>query len=213
MSCDYAVWHAEARMSNAQAGRLYRALRAGDTSGVTPTPAVSAFYHEITQMHAEPGAAPEHRDGNRELCPWRAAMDRSDGHLIMRCVCARADYAEKVMRKLARKHGLAMYDPQTAEIRYPNDAMPSLLKRLWWNLSEDPSEPRDPWYVDIGVGILFLAVTWFAYFGRADFARGEGHAVLRWVHGTLGGWVAVGVPAALSLCCLFFGARKFARSR
>lgn len=213
MSCDYAVWHTQSRMSNTQAARFYRALCAGDTSGVSPTPAIAAFYDEITRLHPEIDAIPEDQVDNHELCPWSIAMDRSDGHLVMCCVWPRADYVGKLVRKLARKHGLAMYDPQSEQIYYPNDATPSLLKRLWWNIREDSAEPRDPWYVDIGIGILFLAITWFAYVDRADFARGEGHPMLRWMHQSWGSWAAVGVPAAISLWCLFWGARKFARSR
>jgi amino acid transporter len=213
MSCDYAVWHTQARMSNAQAGRLYHALCAGDTSGVFPSPAIAAFYEEITALHPEIDDVPQDQLDHHELCPWSVAIDRSDGHLIMCSVWPRADYVGGLVRKLARKHGLAMYDPQAEQILYPNDATPSLLKRLWWNLREDPAESRDPWYVDIAIGILFLAVTWFSYFGRADFARGEGHVLLRWMYELEGSWLSVALPAVISLWCLFFGMRKFARRR
>ncbi|HEU0187566.1 MAG TPA: hypothetical protein VFR06_06710 [Gallionellaceae bacterium] len=213
MSCDYAVWQTTSRLSNQQAGRLYQALCAGDTSGVTASPAIEAFYRELTRQHPEIDDVPEDKLEDHDLCPWSVAMDRSPGHVIMCCVWPKADEVGRLLRRLAAKHGLALYDPQSEQIIYPNEATPSLIKRLWWNLREESSESRDPWYVDIGIGLLFLAVSWFAYTGHDELARGEGHPMLRWLYEAGGMWLAVGGPVAISLWCLFFGVRKLARSR
>lgn len=213
MSCDYAVWHTQYRLSNLQAGRIYTALCNGDTSGVTANPAVEAFYRELTALHPEIDQVPADKAGAPELCPWTAAMDRSPGHLVMSCVWPQADAVGKLLRRLAKKHGLALYDPQSEEIIYPNEPTPSLFRRVWWNMRDDGAEPRDPWYVDIGIGLLFLAVTWFAYVEHADFERGAGHPLLRWLYVSGGFWLAVGLPAAISLWCLVFGGRKFLRAR
>lgn len=213
MSCDYAVWQTASRLSNPQAGRVYQALCAGDTSGVMASPAIEAFYRELTRQHPEIDEVPADRVDDHDLCPWSVAMDRSPGHVIMCCIWPKADEVGRLLRSLAARHGLAMYDPQSEQIIYPNETTPSLFKRLWWNLREESSEPRDPWYVDIGIGLLFLAVSWFAYAGHDEFVRGGGHPMLRWLYEEGGVWLAVGMPAAISLWCLSFGIRRFARSR
>ncbi|GAC1513046.1 MAG: hypothetical protein NVS1B3_17230 [Candidatus Dormibacteraceae bacterium] len=47
MSCDFAVWKTQGRLTPAEARRLYLALCDGDRSGVSPSPAIDAFYSEI----------------------------------------------------------------------------------------------------------------------------------------------------------------------
>ncbi len=212
MSCDYAVWHTKSHLGNAQAERLYHALCEGDASGVMPSPAIAAFYNEITGLHPELVSVPESQSGKQEQCPWSAAMDRSQGHIIMCCVWSRADYVGDLVHKLARKHGLAMYDPQSEKISYPDDTAPSLLIRLWRALREEQSSQRDPWYVDVSIGLLFLLVAWFAFSGIADFEHGSGHSLLRWLYQLGGVEIAVGLPVLISLGFLFFGARKFVRA-
>lgn len=96
--------------------------------------------------------------------------------------------------------------------RDPHDKSPSLAVRLWRVIREEQANQRDPWYIDVCIGLLFLLVAWFAYAGIADFERGSGHSLLRWLYQLVGGEVAVGMPALISLGFLFFGARKFVRA-
>jgi hypothetical protein len=120
MSCDYAVWHTASRLTNDEATRLYAALCDGDPSGVAPSPGIAAFYAEITALHPEIDAVQEDRLGDLDDCPWSCAFDRSDGHLIMCCAWSRAEYVDELVHRLARKHSLACYDPQTGRIAYPD---------------------------------------------------------------------------------------------
>jgi hypothetical protein len=48
------------------------------------------------------------------------------------CVWSKADYVTGFVHELARRHGLAVYDPQSERITYPDDAHESSAKRSWW---------------------------------------------------------------------------------
>ena len=119
MSCDFAVWFPHRRLTNEQAGALYAQLCEGTTAGVKGSPAVDAFYEEITARHPELDSVPADRIDDKDLCPWSVAFDRSPAHLIMSCVWSKADYVEGLVRELARKHGLAVFDPQSGTVTYP----------------------------------------------------------------------------------------------
>jgi len=132
MSCDHAVWFPSRRLSDKEAGGLYVRLCEGDLSGVTPNGAVDAFYDELTAQHPQIDDIPEDRIGEHEHCPWSIAFDRSPGHLIMCCVWSRADYVSGLLKSLARKHGLALYDPQSERVWYPDDGGASTSTKPWW---------------------------------------------------------------------------------
>jgi hypothetical protein len=120
MSCDYAVWHTQSRLTDAEAFHLHYALCTGDVSGVSPSPAIAAFYAEITSLHPEIGDVPDDRRDDLDFSPWSVAFDRSAGHLLICCVWSKAEYVGRLMLSLARKHGLAFFDPQAGTIVYPS---------------------------------------------------------------------------------------------
>jgi hypothetical protein len=130
MSCDYSVWNTTARLNSKEAGQLYARLCSGDTSGVAPHAGIAAFYAELTARHPEIDEIPEDKIDDTDLCPWSVAFDRSDGHIIMCCAWSKADYVGALVSQLARKHGLAFYDPQSEKIIYPNNAEKSA--KPWW---------------------------------------------------------------------------------
>jgi hypothetical protein len=119
MSYDLGVWYPHKRLTHKQAGDLYARLCESEADGVEPHPAVDAFYRELTGMHPEIDDVPEESIDDTDLCPWSVAFDRSPGHIIMCCVWSKADYVDTLVRKLARKHGLAVFDPQTGRVSYP----------------------------------------------------------------------------------------------
>jgi hypothetical protein len=131
MSCDYGVWNTRSRLSPKEAGELHLRLCEGDTSEVTPHPGIEAFYREITSLHPEIDDVPEEKVGDTTFCPWSAGFDRSDGHIIMCCVWSEADYVGDLVSRLARKHGLAFYDPQSERIVYPYTEPAT---RPWWKI-------------------------------------------------------------------------------
>jgi hypothetical protein len=122
MSYDLGVWYPHKRFNDKEAGRLYTRLCEGDSSGVVAHPAIDDFYKELTALHPEIDTIPEERVGDFEHCPWSCALDRSPGHLIMACVWSKATYVHTLVEDLARKHGLAVYDPQSDRLTYPDNS-------------------------------------------------------------------------------------------
>lgn len=142
MSCDYGVWYPHQRLSDREAKNLYVRLCEGDTSGVQPHPAVDAFYEELTSRYPEIDTVPDDRIDDHDYCPWSCALDRSPGHVIMPCVWSQAANVEELVYDLARKHGLAVYDPQSDYITYPDGDSEVVAssrtrssarqRRAWW---------------------------------------------------------------------------------
>jgi hypothetical protein len=135
MSCDFAVWSPDKRLNDAESGRVYRRLCDGITDDIGPNPAIDAFYEELTAKHPEIDDIPEEEIDNHDLCPWSIAMDKSPAHVIMLCVWSKADYVDQLIKTLARKHGLAVYDPQAGKIIYP-DQLPKTVNKQkpWWRV-------------------------------------------------------------------------------
>ncbi len=137
MSCDFGVWYPDKRLTDDEAGARYSRLCDGRAEGeVLDHPSVAAFYAELTGLHPEIDEIPGDRVDDTEYCPWSVAMDRSDGHVIMACVWSRAEYVSQLVRHLAWKHGLAVFDPQQGRIFYPDSQdepeLPSGKARPWW---------------------------------------------------------------------------------
>lgn len=120
MSCDFGVWFPSKHLTNEEADELYAQLCEGEIDGITPHSSIDSFYKEITSKHPEIDDIPDDDVDDLDLCPWSIAFDRSDGHLLISCVWSKAEYVESLIKELAKKHGLAVYDPQTETIIYPN---------------------------------------------------------------------------------------------
>ena len=132
MSFDLGVWFPLKRISADEASALYASLCDGDTSGVQPHPAIEAFYQELTAKHPEIDSIPEDRIDDHDYCPWSCALDKSNAHVIMPCVWSKADYVGEYVHALGAKYGLAVYDPQSDRITYPDQQQPSNIKKPWW---------------------------------------------------------------------------------
>jgi hypothetical protein len=133
MSFDLGVWYPQERFANKEAGELYVRLCHGHTSGVVPNPAVDEFYAELTAKHPEIDEIPEDKTADHDYCPWSCKIDRSPGHVIMSCVWPQATEVGRLVQNLARKHGLALYDPQSDVIIYPDGSTGTKANRgaLW----------------------------------------------------------------------------------
>ena len=118
MSCDFLVWHPEKRVNSKEAQNLYLRLCESDVSGVSAHPGVDAFYAELTAKHPEIDTIPEERIDDHDYCPWSCALDHSPAHVILSCVWPKANYVGALVAELARKHGLALYDPQSDQVTY-----------------------------------------------------------------------------------------------
>jgi len=132
MSCDHSVWFPYKRLSDAEAGALHSALCEGETSGVQSHPAIDAFYDELVAKHPQIDEISEDQIDDHDLCPWSIAFDRSEGHIIMCSVWSKADYVAGLLKSLAQKHGLALYDPQAGIVHHPGRT--SAAPKPWWKL-------------------------------------------------------------------------------
>jgi hypothetical protein len=135
MSFDLAVWYPQKRITNEEATQLYLRLCDGDASGVLPHPAIAAFYAELVARHPEIDTIPKEKINDYDFCPWSCKLDYSDGHVLMCSVWSKATYMHQLVKDLARKHGLALYDPQSEEVVYPDGstgaARPASRTSLW----------------------------------------------------------------------------------
>ncbi|HEY4951619.1 MAG TPA: hypothetical protein VIH88_14885 [Candidatus Acidoferrales bacterium] len=120
MSFDLGVWYRDKRLANKEAGELYVRLCDGDASGVVQNPAIEEFYAELTAKHPEIDKVPNETIDDHDYSPWSCKLDRSSGHLIMCCVGPKATDVYRLVEDLARKHGLALDDPQSEVVTYPD---------------------------------------------------------------------------------------------
>ena len=137
MSYDLGVWYPHQRISDEEAAKLYVALCRGTAEDPPAHPAVEAFYRELTDKHPEIDTVAEERIDDHDYCPWSCALDHYPGHVIMPCVWSKAEYVDGFVRALARKHGLAVFDPQAGKISYPDavstpDEGATARAKPWW---------------------------------------------------------------------------------
>ena len=134
MSYDLAVWHPDKPLTKEEAVHRYQQLCEGNIQVVTPHESIIAFYKELTVLHPEIDDIPEEDIDNTDLCPWSIAFDKSAGHLIMCCVWSKAEYVNNLVKQLATKYSLSMFDPQTENILIPNEQVSTSMKKPWWKL-------------------------------------------------------------------------------
>ena len=138
MSYDLAVSYPHERRSDAESDDLYAGLCEETADSPKPHPAVDAFYAELTARYPEIDTVPDDKIDDSDYCPWSGTLDRSPGHVIMTCVWSKADDVDSLVRQLAQKNGLALYDPQAGTVTYPesasvDDARPTGSgRRPWW---------------------------------------------------------------------------------
>jgi len=136
MSFDLGVWYPDKRIGNKEAGEFYVRLCDGDASGVIPNPAVDEFYAALTAKHPEINTIALDKIDDHDYRPWSCKLDRSADHVIMSCVWPKATDVGQLVESLARKHGLAVYDPQSDLITYPGGSTgtPKTSHRALWVL-------------------------------------------------------------------------------
>ena len=65
---------------------------------------------------------PEEKIDDHDYCPWSCRLDYLPSYVIMSCVWSKANYVHELVQVLARQHGLALYDPQSEKVTYPDSA-------------------------------------------------------------------------------------------
>jgi hypothetical protein len=121
MSYDLAIWFPDRILSDEQALQQYYRLCDQNISGLIHHPSIDNFYFELYKIHPEVDDIPDDKIEDFDFCPWSIAHDISDCHVILSCVWSRAGYVHDLVLALAKKHGLAVFDPQLTKIHYPTD--------------------------------------------------------------------------------------------
>lgn len=120
MSFDLGVWSSNSAVAERRATQIYEGLCRGERrSELIVSPAVAAFYQELTDKWPEIDAVAEDQD-DTAVCPWSCALDHSDDHVLMSCVWSQAENVYPYVQVLARKHGLVFFDPQSDEVYLPD---------------------------------------------------------------------------------------------
>lgn len=133
MSYDLAVWHTDEPLTDGNAAQIYVHLCEHWPYLNGDSPAIRAFYEELTGRWPEIDTIPEHHIGNFEFCPWSCTLSRSGMAVLMACVWPKTVEVVQYVKPLARKHGLLLFDPQSNRATLPVCLQPKrrgLLQRL-----------------------------------------------------------------------------------
>lgn len=131
MSYEFGIWSSEPRLSYSEASTLYASLYVGEVFGLKASPRIWNFYQELISLHPDIGDATEVQADDLDSCLWSCALVPSETHLIIICVTTKVPYVEQLLFDLARKHDLAVYDPQREYIKYPEEDFP--IDPVWPN--------------------------------------------------------------------------------
>ncbi len=143
MSFDLAVWYSNRPLSTEEAVAVYSRLGdGGAVAQVEAHPSLDACYRDLTARHPELDDVPESEINNTDLCPWSAAIERSDGYLILSTVWSKAAHVLGLVRILGQKHGVTVFDPQTGILYPPTRDTRSLLE----------GEPQGHLILELGCG-------------------------------------------------------------
>lgn len=134
MSCDYGVWYSEAAVTNAEAAKIYLGLCEKWPYLEGESPAVRAFYDELTTRWPELDAVPDDKIDDKDLCPWSCEISHSGMAVVTACVWSMADKVGHFVEELAIKHRLVFFDPQSERVRVPEHLMAMQgRKSSWWS--------------------------------------------------------------------------------
>jgi hypothetical protein len=108
MTFDGGIWHSEVSVSSGEASRIYAGMCRGETAGrgVTPNPAIDAFYEELIANWPE----------IESICK----LQRSASYVIFSCNWSLAREVHVLFQHMATRHGLIFFDPQSEEVYLPD---------------------------------------------------------------------------------------------
>ena len=119
MSFDLAVWKQDNIISDEVAGEIYINICEGNKTNLTPDSNIDNLYSELVNLHPEINDVPEDRIDDHDYSPWSCQLDKSDSYIVLSCVLSKSEYVYDLLAKMTNKHSLALYDPQSSNIIYP----------------------------------------------------------------------------------------------
>ena len=116
MSYDLFVFKGPVPGSEAEFGERLGRFGEGDETAVGASPQLMAFYDELLRKYPRLEDLPDDKvDGS----VWAMTPDESERLIALNFAWPEAERAAKEVPKLARKHGLALMDPQSGLIVRP----------------------------------------------------------------------------------------------
>ena len=116
MSFDLAVMNIETPISSETAAEIYGELCEGNYDVLKPSEKIDAFYREVIDKYPD---IDSYSDDEVDDCPWSVEIDVSDGAVVMCIVWSRVEEVAPFVMGLAKRHGLACYDPQDDKLYLP----------------------------------------------------------------------------------------------
>jgi hypothetical protein len=113
MSFDIAIWRSNERLTDKAAQAIYLQLNDDDVSSVTADPSLLSFYDDLDAMFPLCGELP---DESLDESPWSWNCEPSQTHYLLGLRGPKANEALTAVTRLARKHGLVLFDPQSGRI-------------------------------------------------------------------------------------------------
>jgi hypothetical protein len=95
---------------------LLERFQAGDEAAFEVSPRLAAFYLELLRKYPNPEDLPEDKVDDSV---WAMTPDESERLIALNFAWPEAERIAKEVPKLARKHGLALMDPQSGLIVRP----------------------------------------------------------------------------------------------
>ncbi len=94
---------------------IYYRLTDDETGVVHASPSVEAFFTEVIAIFGD--LAEENPDDP----PWTSSLYRTPECVIANISYTRCKEVAPELLRLAHKHGLTMFDPQTSEVHHPSE--------------------------------------------------------------------------------------------
>ena len=113
MSFDLSFWYEEVPSTSEHAAEIYDRLSDGEDGVVPSVPALDDFFVEVIATFG--GLTEENMDDS----PWTSPLYRAHECVIANLAYSRSEEVAPVLRRLASKYGLTVYDPQSREVHPP----------------------------------------------------------------------------------------------
>jgi len=117
VSYKLAVWHSERAISDKEAADLFTRLYEQRKVPIEQHIDVYSFYNELSANYPEVDMVAEE---DLDACPWACAHDRSGAHVIMSVMDDKSAEVVPMILKLADKHGLVCFEPQSNKVHLPS---------------------------------------------------------------------------------------------
>jgi len=116
VSYDLFVFKGPIPRTEAEFTGLLERFQAGDDAAFEASPRLAAFYEELLRKYPSPEDLPEDKVDDSV---WAMTPDESERLIALNFAWPEAERIAKEVPKLARKHGLALMDPQSGLIVRP----------------------------------------------------------------------------------------------